>query len=47
MFSLARGLRGDMIAICKYSRDINTRKGEELLKLKNNVGRRTNVYKLT
>lgn len=36
-----------MIAICKYSRDINTRKGEELLKLKNNVGRRTNVYKLT
>lgn len=35
-----------MIAICKYSRDINTGKGEELFKLKNNVDTRTNGYKL-
>lgn len=35
-----------MIAVCTYSRDINTRKGEELFKLKNTVGKRTNGYKL-
>lgn len=29
-----------------YSRDINTRRGEELFNLKNNVGMRTDRYKL-
>jgi len=38
--------RGDMIPICKYSRDINTRRGEELFKLKNNVGMGTNGCKV-
>ncbi|CAM5111945.1 unnamed protein product [Natator depressus] len=47
LFSLTkRRLRGDMIALYKYIRGINTREGEELFKLSNNVDTRTNGYKL-
>ncbi|CAM5096139.1 unnamed protein product [Natator depressus] len=41
-----RRLRGDMIALYKYIRGINTREGEELFKLSVNVDTRTNGYKL-
>ncbi|CAM5174269.1 unnamed protein product [Natator depressus] len=45
LFSLTkRRLRGDMIALYKYIRGINT--GEELFKLSTNVDTRTNGYKL-
>ncbi|CAM5141001.1 unnamed protein product [Natator depressus] len=48
LFSLTkRRLREDMIALYKYIRGINTREGEELFKLSNNVDTRTNGYKLT
>ncbi|CAM4513742.1 unnamed protein product [Caretta caretta] len=47
LFSLTkRRLRGDMIALYKYIRGINTREGEELFKLSTNVDTRTNGYKL-
>ncbi|CAM4504902.1 unnamed protein product [Lepidochelys kempii] len=47
LFSLnKRRLRGDMIALYKYIRGINTGEGEELFKLSNNVDTRTNGYKL-
>ncbi|CAM4599933.1 unnamed protein product [Lepidochelys kempii] len=47
LFSLTkRRLRGDMIALYKYIRGINTREGEELFKLRTNVDTRTNGYKL-
>ncbi|CAM5081371.1 unnamed protein product [Eretmochelys imbricata] len=46
-FSLTkRRLRGDMIAVYKYIRGINTREGDELFKLSTNVDTRTNGYKL-
>lgn len=35
-----------MIAVYKYIRRINTRKGKEQFKLKDNVDTRTNGYKL-
>ncbi|CAM5120564.1 unnamed protein product [Natator depressus] len=41
-----RRLRGDMIALYKYIREINTGEGEELFKLSTNVDTRTNGYKL-
>ncbi|CAM5150477.1 unnamed protein product [Natator depressus] len=47
LFSLTkRRLRGDMIALYKYTRGIYTGEGEELLKLSTNVDIRTNGYKL-
>ncbi|CAM4679958.1 unnamed protein product [Caretta caretta] len=47
LFSLTkRMLRGDMIALYKYIRGINTGEGEELFKLSTNVDTRTNGYKL-
>ncbi|CAM5111507.1 unnamed protein product [Natator depressus] len=47
LFSLTkRRLRGDMIAIYKYIRGINTGEGEELFKLSTDVDTRTNGYKL-
>uniref|UniRef100_K7F1X3 Reverse transcriptase domain-containing protein n=1 Tax=Pelodiscus sinensis TaxID=13735 RepID=K7F1X3_PELSI len=47
LFTLTkRRLRGDMIALFKYIRGINTREGEELFKLNTNVDTRTNEYKL-
>ncbi|CAM5107583.1 unnamed protein product [Eretmochelys imbricata] len=47
LFSLTkRRLRGDMIALYKYIRGINTGEGEELFKLGTNVDTRTNGYKL-
>ncbi|CAM5114511.1 unnamed protein product [Eretmochelys imbricata] len=47
LFSLTkRRLRGDMIALYKSIRGINTREGEELFKLSTNVDTRTNGYKL-
>ncbi|CAM4671246.1 unnamed protein product [Caretta caretta] len=47
LFSLTkRRLRGDMIALCKYIRGINTGEGEELFKLSTSVDTRTNGYKL-
>ncbi|CAM5112173.1 unnamed protein product [Natator depressus] len=47
LFSLTkRRLRGDMIALYKYIRGINTGEGEELFKLSTNVDTRTNGYKL-
>ncbi|CAM5110844.1 unnamed protein product, partial [Natator depressus] len=47
LFSLTKTrLRGDMIALYKYIRGINTREGEELFKLSTNVDTRTNGYKL-
>ncbi|CAM4690211.1 unnamed protein product [Lepidochelys kempii] len=47
LFSLTkRRLRGDIIALSKYIRGINTREGEELFKLSTNVDTRTNGYKL-
>ncbi|CAM5164461.1 unnamed protein product [Natator depressus] len=47
LFSLTkRRLRGDMIALYKYIRGINTREGEEFFKLSTNVDTRTNGYKL-
>ncbi|CAM4568387.1 unnamed protein product [Lepidochelys kempii] len=47
LFSLTkRRLRGDMIALYKYIRGINTGEGEELFKLSANVDTRTNGYKL-
>uniref|UniRef100_A0A8C3F2F9 Reverse transcriptase domain-containing protein n=1 Tax=Chrysemys picta bellii TaxID=8478 RepID=A0A8C3F2F9_CHRPI len=47
LFSLTkRRLRGDMIALFKYIRGINTREGEELFQLSTNVDTRTNGYKL-
>ncbi|CAM4556029.1 unnamed protein product [Caretta caretta] len=48
LFSLTkRRLRGDMIALYKYIRGINTREGEELFKLSTNVDTRINGYKLS
>ncbi|CAM4632369.1 unnamed protein product [Caretta caretta] len=45
LFSLTkRRLRGDMIALYKYIRGINTREGEELFKLSTNVDTRINGY---
>ncbi|CAM5134524.1 unnamed protein product [Natator depressus] len=45
LFSLTkRRLKGDMIALYKYIRGINTREGEELFKLSTNVDTRTNGY---
>ncbi|CAM4508198.1 unnamed protein product [Lepidochelys olivacea] len=41
-----RRLRGDMIALYKYIRGINTREGEELFQLSTSVGTRRNGYKL-
>uniref|UniRef100_A0A8C3FZL9 Reverse transcriptase domain-containing protein n=1 Tax=Chrysemys picta bellii TaxID=8478 RepID=A0A8C3FZL9_CHRPI len=47
LFTLTkRSLRGDMIALFKYIRGINTREGEELFQLSTNVDTRTNGYKL-
>ncbi|CAM5166280.1 unnamed protein product [Natator depressus] len=47
LFNLTkRRLRGDMIALYKYIRGINTREGEKLFKLSTNVDTRTNGYKL-
>uniref|UniRef100_K7F000 Reverse transcriptase domain-containing protein n=1 Tax=Pelodiscus sinensis TaxID=13735 RepID=K7F000_PELSI len=47
LFTLTkRRLRGDMIALLKYIRGINTREGEELFKFNTNVDTRTNGYKL-
>ncbi|CAM5073177.1 unnamed protein product [Natator depressus] len=47
LFSLTkRRLRGDMIALYKYIRRINTGEGEELFKLSTNVDTRTNGYNL-
>ncbi|CAM4557273.1 unnamed protein product [Caretta caretta] len=47
LFSLIKKrLRGDMIALYKYIRGINTGEGEELFKLSTNVDTRTNGYKL-
>ncbi|CAM5121826.1 unnamed protein product [Eretmochelys imbricata] len=47
LFSLTkRRLRGDMIALYKYIRGINTGEGEELFKLSTNVHTRTNGYEL-
>ncbi|CAM4680127.1 unnamed protein product [Lepidochelys kempii] len=47
LFSLSkRRLRGDMIALYKYIRGINTGEGEELFKLSTKVDTRTNGYKL-
>ncbi|CAM4650931.1 unnamed protein product [Lepidochelys kempii] len=47
LFSLTkRRLRGDMIALYKYIRRINTGEGEELFKLSTSVDTRTNGYKL-
>uniref|UniRef100_A0A8C3PDM1 Reverse transcriptase domain-containing protein n=1 Tax=Chrysemys picta bellii TaxID=8478 RepID=A0A8C3PDM1_CHRPI len=47
LFTLTkRRLRGDMIALFKYIRGINTREGEELFQLSTNVDTRTNGYKL-
>ena len=41
LFTLTkRRLRGDMIALFKYIRGINTREGEELFKLNTNVDTR-------
>ncbi|CAM4621975.1 unnamed protein product [Caretta caretta] len=45
LFSLTkRRLRGDMIALYKYIRGINTGEGEELFKLSTNVDTRINGY---
>ncbi|CAM4707266.1 unnamed protein product [Lepidochelys kempii] len=47
LFSLTkRRLRGDMIALYKYIRGINTGEGEELFKLSTNVDTKPNGYKL-
>ncbi|CAM5108569.1 unnamed protein product [Natator depressus] len=47
LFSLTkRRLRGDMIALYKYIRGINTGEGEELFKLSTKVDTRTNGYNL-
>ncbi|CAM5123271.1 unnamed protein product, partial [Eretmochelys imbricata] len=46
LFSLTKRLRGDLIALCKYIRGINTGEGEELFKLSTIVDTRTNGYKL-
>lgn len=39
-------LGGDLSAFCEYIREINTRRGEELFKLKDNIDTRTNGYAL-
>lgn len=46
LFNLAKQrLRGDMNALYKYIRGVNTREGEEQFKLKDNIGIRGNGYK--
>uniref|UniRef100_A0A8C3F4S5 Reverse transcriptase domain-containing protein n=1 Tax=Chrysemys picta bellii TaxID=8478 RepID=A0A8C3F4S5_CHRPI len=47
LFTLTkRRLRGDMVALFKYIRGINTREGEELFQLSTKVDTRTKGYKL-